>query len=172
MNNGKNIKMYKFWKGFFLRVIAILIIFSYFKNNYAINITNSIDRGIYKLQPVDNISKGDIVVFTVSDELSNDMLNKGYLNKYTKSLIKIVAGMEGDVIEIGDKLVINGEVIKEKLYKKDSLGKDLPLKEGKYILKENEYFVIGTHERSFDSSYIGAIKKDQIKNKAKLEIKF
>lgn len=32
--------------------------------------------------------------------------------------------------------------------------------------------MLGDHIKSFDSSYMGIIRKDQIKNKAKLEIGF
>ena len=81
--------------------------------------------------------------------------------------------MRQDTFFVYEKAMkINGKIIKENLYKKDSLGRDLPLKEGKYTLKKDEYFVIGTHIRSFDSSYMGVIRKEQIKNKAKLEVEF
>ena len=185
MKNGKNIRMfskrekskYGILKNFFINLIALTItaffLFNFFKSNYAINRSDSITAGIYKLYPLDNnIKKGDTVVFNVSDELFNYMLDRGYIDKYTKSFIKIVAGVPEDEIEIGKDLKINGKIIKENLYKKDSLGRDLPLKEGKYTLKKDEYFVIGTHIRSFDSSYMGVIRKEQIKNKAKLEVEF
>lgn len=181
MKSGKNIKIfskkekskYSILKKFFINLIALIVValflFNFLKSNYAINRTNSITAGIYKLYPLDNnINKGDIVVFDVSDELFNYMLNRGYINKYTKSFIKIVAGVPSDEVEIGKDLIINGEVVKENLYKKDSLGRELPLKEGKYTLKENEYFVIGTHIRSFDSCYMGIIKREQLLKKAKL----
>lgn len=79
--------------------------------------------------------------------------------------------MEGDEIEVGEHLIINKK-IKKKLPKKDTLGRDLPLKEGKYILKKDEYFMLGDNARSFDSSYMGIIRKDQIKSKAELMIEF
>lgn len=185
MKNGENTKMfskkekskYSIIKKFFINLIALITVafflFNFLKSNYAINRSNSIPTGIYKLYPLENtINQGDIVIFDVSDELFNYMMKRGYIGKYTKSFIKIVAGVPEDEIEIGKDLKINGKTIKENLYKKDSLGRDLPLKEGKYTLKKDEYFVIGTHIRSFDSSYMGVIRKEQIKNKAKLEIEF
>lgn len=185
MRNGKNTKMfskrkkikYDILRKFFINLTALIVVafflFNFLKNNYAINRSDSIPTGIYKLYPLeDDIKKGDIVVFDVSDELFNYMLDRGYINEYTKSFIKIIAGVPKDEIEIDKDLKINGKIIKENLYKKDSLGRELPLKEGKYILEKDEYFVIGTHIRSFDSSYMGVIRKDQMKNKAKLEIEF
>lgn len=185
MKNGKNIRIfskkekskYSVLKKFFINLIALIItvffLFNFLKNNYAINRSSSITTGVYKLYPLENnIKKGDIVVFDVSDELFNYMLDRGYINKYTKSFIKRVAGVPKDEIEINKDLKINGKIIKENLYKKDSLGRYLPLKEGKYTLKKDEYFLVGTHIRSFDSSYMGIIKKEQIKNKAKLIYSF
>lgn len=180
MKNGKNINIfrkkekspYEKIKLFFINLISVVVvgtfIFSYLKSNYSINRSNSIPTGIYKLYPLENIKKGDIVTFTVSEDLKNFMLERSYIRKSTVGFIKIVAGTEGDTIEINDNLLINGKIIKENLSKVDSLGRKLPLKTGKYTLKKDEYFMLGKHKRSFDSSYMGVIKKDQMKNKAEL----
>ena len=36
------------------------------------------------------------------------------------------------------------------------------LKEKKYIIKEDEVFVLGTNDKSFDSRYYGCIKKSDV----------
>ena len=48
------------------------------------------------------------------------------------------------------------------------MGNPLPLKTGKYTLKKDEFFMLGDHERSFDSSYMGIIKREQMLKKAEL----
>ena len=153
-------------------IIVFVALFSYFTKNYAINRSASIPTGIYKLLPIDEIKKGDTLIFNAEPEVVNFLLKRGYLSKYTKGFIKKVGAIEGDTVEINDNLIINGIVVKEKLPKYDSLGRELPLKKGTYTLKKDEYFMLGDHIKSFDSSYMGVIKKDQIKNKAKLEIEF
>lgn len=153
-------------------IVVFISLFSYFSRNYAINRSASIPIGIYRLLPLDEIKKGDTLIFTADKEIVEFLLRRGYLSKYTKGFIKKVGAVEGDIVEVNDNLIINGKIIKENLPKFDSLGRELPLKKGKYIIKKDEYFMIGDHIKSFDSSYMGVIRKDQIKNKAKLEIEF
>ena len=136
MKNGKNINIfrkkekssYEKIKLFFINLISIVVvgtfIFSYLKSNYSINRSNSIPTGIYKLYPLENIKKGDIVTFTVSEDLKNFMLERSYIRKSTVGFIKIVAGVEGDTVEINDNLLINGKIIKKNLSKVDSLGRN------------------------------------------------
>lgn len=183
MKDGKNTKeLNKKQVSFYKKLIKILIniaavfvtgfiIFNLFRANFTINISPSISTGVYKLKLADEINKGDIVTFEISEDIYNFMLHRGYVNKVTKTFIKKVAGVEGDEIEVDDYLKINRER-KKKLPRRDSLGRILPVKEGKYILKENEYFMLGDNQRSFDSSYMGIIKKEQIKNKAELVVEF
>ena len=180
MKDGKNIKksksiLYKRVIKLFINLSAVLftgiLVFSYLKKNFVINLTPSIQTGIYKVEIVDEIKKGDVVTFTVNEDLYKFMLERGYINDKIKGFIKKVGGIEGDEIEVGEYLSIN-RVRKKKLPRKDTLGRILPLKEGKYTLKENEYFMLGDNPKSFDSVYMGIIRKDQIKNKAKLIVEF
>lgn len=176
MKNGKNLSKYKIIKSFFINLLATIFIFiflfNFLKNNYAINRSSSITQGIYKLHPINSLNKGDIVVFDVNNDIYNYMLGRSYINKYTVAFIKKIAGVPNDTIELNKDLIINGQIIKRDLPKVDSLGRELPLIQGKFKLKEDEYFLIGTHIRSFDSSYMGIVKKDQIKNKAELIFSF
>lgn len=150
---------------------AILIVgfflFDFAKENFRINVSESIPTGIYRVYPIDTIKKGDCIVFETDESTREFMLKRGYIKENSKAFIKKVAGMEGDIIEIGEYLKINDKTIK-KIYAKDSMGNPLPLKTGKYTLKKDEFFMLGDHERSFDSSYMGIIKREQMLKKAKL----
>lgn len=150
---------------------AILIVgfflFDLAKENFRINVSESIPTGIYRVYPIDTIKKGDCIVFETDKNTREFMLKRGYIQKSSKAFIKKVAGMEGDIIEIDEYLKINGKTIK-KIHTKDSMGNPLPLKTGKYTLKKDEFFMFGDHERSFDSSYMGIIKREQMLKKAKL----
>ena len=141
---------------------AILIVgfflFDFAKENFRINVSESIPTGIYRVYPIDTIKKGDCIVFETDESTREFMLKRGYIKENSKAFIKKVAGMEGDII---DKTI-------KKIYAKDSMGNPLPLKTGKYTLKKDEFFMLGDHERSFDSSYMGIIKREQMLKKAKL----
>ena len=159
----------------FINIGTLLImgffLFDFAKENFRINVSESIPTGIYRVYPIDTIKKGDCIVFETDKNTREFMLKRGYIKENSKAFIKKVAGMEGDIIEIGEYLKINGRTIK-KIHTKDSMGNPLPLKTRKYILKKDEFFMFGDHERSFDSSYMGIIKREQMLKKAKLEIKF
>ena len=77
--------------------------------------------------------------------------------------MKEIVGIYGDDIEISDnKIYINGE-FKGDIFEKDSYGNNIrTLKAGKLELKKDEYFVMGTNPKSYDSRYWGAIKQDEI----------
>ena len=52
--------------------------------------------------------------------------------------------------------------------KLDSLGMKLPEVNGQsFIVKENELFVLGDEENSFDSLYFGVIQREDVTKKAK-----
>lgn len=174
MKNGRNIKVYKkliikTLKRMFVIIGLLYICLSYFNKNYVINVTPSLPIGIYKLEKIDNkINKGDIILFTAKENVRKFMLDRGYISKRIKSFIKRVEGVEGDKISISNSLEINNKKIKDSLPDKDSFGRDLFKKNGEYLLKKDEYFLVGDKKNSFDSSYMGIIKRNQIKYKAKI----
>ena len=110
MFKKKKKTFYKSLKNFLINLFIVGIIFlfafNYTKSNFAINRSNSLTTGIYKLYPLENLKKGDIVTFTVSDELYNFMLERRYIDKYTKGFIKKIGAMEGDIVEIGENLLL------------------------------------------------------------------
>lgn len=80
-----------------------------------------------------------------------------------KNLAKKVTGLPGDRITIcADHLYINGKYA-GKIQAETSKGiKLFPAKEG--LIEPDYFFVMGTHERSFDSRYLefGLIHRDSI----------
>lgn len=173
-HNFKFLRLNSEIKSTFFRVISILAIimsiFYYIKDNYVYNLTSSIPTGLYKIYDFnDKLQKGDIVVFNISLKDKNFMLKRGYINKRIKGLIKKVIAIEGDKVEIGKYLKVNGKIIKT-LPDIDTLGRVLPKKNGVYILKEGEYFLIGDNINSYDSSYLGIVNDSQVLKRAKLII--
>lgn len=145
-----------------LITIIILIILALMRDGrhlLTINMSDSLPRGIYLLQPKNRLQKGDIVLI----ELKN--------NERTKriKLLKKITAVAGDVVEIRDnELYINNISTKRKLEKYDSEGNLLVSQlKNKTILKNNEYFLEGTHTKSYDSKYFGVVKDEFILYKAK-----
>ncbi|BBA53226.1 conjugal transfer protein TraF (plasmid) [Fusobacterium varium] len=156
------------YKGIFI-LVAFLIFMGILKKegkNYTINKTRSLPRGIYKLYPPVDLHKGDIIVFEIpkSAEL---MFKRGYVSNID-SLMKKLAALPGDHIEIiNQELYINGNNW-GKIYEKDKLYRPLPsLKEKDLIPGEKEVLALSDINNSFDGRYFGPIEIKSIKYKAK-----
>jgi type IV secretory pathway protease TraF len=94
------------------------------------------------------IEKGDIVFF-------RDPKVAG-----CKLIAKYASGIPGSIINVmKDKIAIDHKVeIKSFVPSK----KRIPI--GLFQLKEDEYFLTGKHPKSWDSRYIGSVKRDQIEH--------
>src|SRR5690606_12633110 len=87
-----------------------------------------------------------------------------YFEKGTR-LTKYLVGLPGDTIEIDDNDVIriNGVVVGEGLsLARKYLDRSESEFRGKRTLQDNEYWVMGDSDQSFDSRYWGSIKSEDI----------
>lgn len=108
-----------------------------------------------------NINRGSIYVFQ-----SKDL--RPFFEPGTR-LTKYLVGLPGDTIEIdeNDEIRINGTVVGKGLsLAKTYLNREESDFRGKRVLQENEYWVMGDSENSFDSRYWGSIKIEDIVAKA------
>lgn len=148
-----------------------ILLFLFNKANYVINTSNSLPLGIYKKYEIKNeLKQGDIVLYVPSEERKRFMIERGYWGheKYTQGLLKRIEGVEGDVFKVTETplgliLIKNNEKNLGFVFKKDSRGRDLN-NIGELVLDKEEYFLVGTTIKTYDSRYFGAVKKDRIKN--------
>ena len=178
----KNSKIYNFTiktinESLEIKIIILLVMLLYisistFNNNYIINNSSSMQVGIYKMIPIkEEIKKGDIIITKIPENIKKLVYTRGYVLPRVDTLLKRVAGTSVDIIEKKeDGLYINKKYIK-KISKLDRLGRPLPIINN-YTIKENEYFLLGDDEKSFDSTYFGAVNKNLFKSKAILKINF
>lgn len=143
------------------------------KDNYIINPSKSLPRGIYKLYPPTDIKKGDIVVFEIYEDLQNYMKQRGYILNNVTTLMKKVAAFSDDIVEIKNQEIFINNVSWGKVYEFDSKYRPLKkLKNKNLILKDDEFLALSDTDKSFDSRYFGAIKKTKIIAKSKIFLKF
>lgn len=163
-------KNYNRLKKYFLIIMSLILGTYLLGEVIEINLSPSMPVGIYREYKVikTDIGKEDIVIFPIPKKVESYVHGRGYLPKDIKNLMKRVKGVTGDKIEIKDyKLYINGEYIKN-VRKLDSLGMKLPEVNGQsFIVKQNELFVLGDEENSFDSLYFGVIQREDVMKKAK-----
>lgn len=160
MRNLKNFFKYKLNIGvcIFLFVTGILKMI-YQNIKIFINITPSIPIGLYFLRPYNkeiSLEKRTFVVFPVPEKATK---NREYYEDFIK---EIVATYQDNIEVINNKIYINYQFMGD-ILEKDSYGNSIrTLKNGKQELKEDEYFVMGSNPKSYDSRYWGAVKKQDI----------
>lgn len=142
---------------FFIIVGILKIIYQDVK--IFLNITPSVKIGIYITRKYENqfpLKKGTYVIFHKPKKATKN-------REFYQDFLKEIVGVYGDDVEIIDnKVYINGE-FKGDIFEKDSYGNNIrTLKAGKLELKKDEYFVMGSNPKSYDSRYWGAIKQDEI----------
>ncbi|QJB58322.1 signal peptidase I [Pseudodesulfovibrio sp. zrk46] len=102
------------------------------------------------------IKRGEVVVF--DDPKSG------------RHFVKRVVGLPGETLEIRNHMVyINGKALDEPhaVHIRDALEPN-QANFGPYHMKAEEYFMMGDNrEHSYDSRWIGAIKRDKIRGRAK-----
>lgn len=132
---------------------------------FVLNISPSMEKGIYLLRDIDELKKGDVVVLNIPLNIKETLYSRGYLPKNIKTLLKEVVAVEGDSIKVDhNKIYINGE-FKGDIAEVDPKGRELVsfVKDG--VLKSGEVFLLGRGKNSFDSRYFGAVEKSEILKK-------
>ena len=178
-----NLKILKVYLFFFI----LMLIFKIIAMNYTIVITESLPLGIYKLYAIkDTIKIGDIVQFKPDEDTVKFIKNRGYLPEIADTLVKEVAADYSNRDEIKfiydvnlkQNLKLNLLYVGEKNYGpiffKDSKGRDITFVSLEDLKPKNsdEFLLLSSHYKSYDSRYFRLIKRNQILNKAKIKIKF
>ena len=174
--NSKILKTYLF---FFI----FMLVFKIIAKNYTIVITESLPLGVYRLYSIkDTIEIGDIVQFKPTESTIKFVKERGYLPEIANTLLKDVAADYNNRYKIkfiyNTVLKLNLLYVGEKnygpIFLNDSSGRDIASVSLEDLKPKNsdEYLLLSSHYKSYDSRYFGLIKRNQILNKAKIKIKF
>ena len=162
-------KKYKFiTKLMIIGIIFFSIVFCIKRIIY--NVTDSMTKGIYVKKIISDYKKGDLVIFLMDKKYLKYVESSLSKNKGKKLyLLKRIVAVEGDTIETRSDgaVLINGEK-KGKIFKIKGLTDKI--ENTRYILKKDEYYVMGDTETSFDSRYLGILRKKDFKSEVKLLI--
>ena len=113
------------------------------------------------------------IIYNVTDSMTKGIYVKKIISDKNKGkklyLLKRIVAVEGDTIETRSDgaVLINGEK-KGKIFKIKGLTDKI--ENTRYILKKDEYYVMGDTETSFDSRYLGILRKKDFKSEVKLLI--
>lgn len=143
----------------FIVICFIALVRSFFFKNIGVNITESVNFRFYKIYPIDAKTKlhiGDYVLFKYQKE-DERFVKKG------QKVVKRVACLSGSVISYDNTSVFcDGKKIKENhAIVSEKYGKVYPLYSAG-LIPNGKLFLIGDHERSFDSRFWGLVDEKDI----------
>ncbi len=112
---------------------------------FVINVTESMPRGLYQIVKDDNISKNDLIIFTIPNK--------------SEQLLKKVVAVENDFVVVNSKGVyVNHTLLpNSKIFNVDSNGNPLTPHLLDQVLKPGEFLALGEHIQSYDGRYFGII---------------
>lgn len=133
---------------------------------YCITLTDSLPWGIYEEVQVP-LARGVIVSECLPLELAQLGKERGWLDRGAcpggvAAVLKQIAGMPGDTVELGEWYVaVNGVLIlNTATQKRDRKGRAMPaIARGSFVLGPDEVFLLATNsEGSWDGRYYGPVK--------------
>jgi conjugative transfer signal peptidase TraF len=147
-----------------LVILAALLVGAWLPARIIVSTSQSLEHRVFFLVPVNTkkIRTGDYLVFRHKD---TRFVNKG-LNKENDRLIKKVNCSPGQVLTRDIDLFSCNKKELGKALNTDSRGRALPQFEFNGPLPDDNFFMIGSNPRSFDSRYFGFVHADDILYKA------
>ena len=133
------------------------------------NTSPSLPYGLYLCQDEDTLNHDDLVLFCLNDEQAKFASERGYIDKGncpidTAPLGKYVKAVPNDKIDIfNSKISVNGSVIENSAtLAEDNEKRPLTPAKLPQTLGNDEYLMLSPKENSYDSRYLGVIKKEQV----------
>lgn len=166
----KNVLFCGFW------IIVLVMILGFARavgDRYMINCTKSVPRGIYRLMPVDEIHKGDLIIFKIPENAEKMVRERRYVAPSVKYMIKRVGAMPGDVVSIRDSILYVNDAPWGVVFDRDSQRYPLPkVSPLEFVIGDGELLPLAEAMKSFDGRYYGKIKQSDVLWKAKFVFGF
>ncbi|WP_417603782.1 S26 family signal peptidase [Primorskyibacter flagellatus] len=126
------------------------------------NASASAPLGLYQLDPIGNVSIGDLVAVQPPAALSDFLDARGYLPRGVP-LLKHVVALEGALVcRSGDRITVDHRVLGQ-AHAQDRNGRDLPIWQGCHWLGAGEVFLMNPDAPdSLDGRYFGHLPRTAI----------
>lgn len=114
----------------------------------------------------------DKISYIVGDPKRNDVVVFRYPGDTSKFFIKRIIGLPNEIVDIkGNDVTITNDQNKEGFKLKQPFVKNTANNETHFVLKSDEYFVMGDNRSaSSDSRYWGAVKRNLLTGRALLRL--
>jgi len=129
---------------------------------FRVNTTESYPEGVYRLVSSE-WERNDLVEVCLPEKIKDVAIERGYLKDHGRCgghppIIKKVAGISGDYIEISDAVSINGEKYENSNLKiQDTDGHTLEPAKNEVVGVGHVWLLSTVTDKSFDSRYFGSI---------------
>ena len=130
------------------------------------NVTESVPTGLYVVQPVKGLKRGDLVAIMAPEPLASWLFRGGYLGRGAP-LLKRVEGLPGArVCRQGERVTVDGQVHVVAL-RRDRLARPLPVWSGCRTIGSGEVFLLNAeHPQSLDGRYFGPLPRTAVIGRA------
>jgi conjugative transfer signal peptidase TraF len=153
--------------GALLMLLVSQVLSARMSHSYYINLSPSVPLGFYKVIPHGKLLKGDLVIFDPPQGAHTYIYGRRWL-PCGWPLIKYVGAGEGDTYAIQDRSLTINDKYMGPVYQRDSDGKVLPNRGGRFIVERDTFLPVSTHiENSFDGRYFGTVPLSATKGKLK-----
>jgi signal peptidase I len=145
--------------------LAALLVGLWLPTRIIVSTSASLDHRVFFMtsHKTKKIKDGDYLVFRHHDTA---FIHPG-LNQHDQLFIKQVGCSPGEKLRRNENnLFFCGQKFLGKALTRDSKGRDLPQFTFNGEVPDNNYFMVGSNPRSFDSKYFGFIHADEIIHKA------
>ena len=134
-------------------------------SGYRLNLSESLPGVVYRVTPLKEgttIQRGDRVLIDLT-RLNNPVMElgieRGYLSR-SRKMLKEIGAIPGDAVELrDDMLYVNGIAIPMIVSSEDSRGEELVPYPTPVTLLPDNYWLISTPYRGFDSRYFGPVHR-------------
>jgi conjugative transfer signal peptidase TraF len=121
------------------------------------NASTSVPLGLYAVQPVGNLTVGDLVAVSPPEPLAQFVAARGYVGPGVPLLKRVTALPGTQVCRTGATITVQGETIGE-ARERDSLGRSLTTWQGCQVVGTGEVFLMNRDaEDSLDGRYFGPL---------------
>ena len=141
---------------FFIGIMAAIVIAQFFFT-IGINVTDSIPKRVFLIVKGTTPEVGDYVAFRFQ---GSRYYKKG------RTFIKVIAGNEGDFLEIKDRCFLLNKKLLGCAKEKDREGRPVEPFAFTDIIPRDKIFVLGISKDSYDSRYFGFVDKNQVIGRA------
>ena len=142
-------------------VAVFVVLINFAPKMVYFNKTRSLPLGLYVVIPGKNYRHGDIVVYRITEDVRQMMVERGY-GSGDETFLKHIGGLPGDRYCVFDEVIlVNGEK-RGDIQRYDRQGNPMPVMDGVHFVEAGHFLPLGEKTNSLDGRYTGTVPMENI----------